>query len=83
MKSHGVMVVGATVAEALDDLYYLEKAAQAQVVAMSTGKPLALIPEDVCIATQAIFNRLLAGNAHKHFAEIKALLDADQPDYAN
>lgn len=83
MKNHGVMVVGETVAEALDDLYYLERAAQAQVVAMSTGRPLALVPDDVAAMCQQQFNRVLAGNAHKHFAEIKALLDQDEPDYAN
>ncbi len=83
MKNHGVMVVGASVAEALDDLYYLERAAQAQVVAMSTGQKLALVPDDVAAMCQRQFLPLLAGNARKHFAEIKLLLDADEPDYAN
>ena len=83
MKNHGVMVVGASVAEALDDLYYLERAAQAQVVAMSTGQKLALVPDDIAAMCQRQFLPLLAGNAHKHFAEIKLLLDADEPDYAN
>lgn len=31
-----------------DDLYYLEQAAKVQVLAMSTGAPLALVDEDVC-----------------------------------
>ncbi len=83
MKNHGVMVVGASVAEALDDLYYLERAAQAQVVAMSTGQKLALVPDDVAAECQRQFLPLLAGNARKHFQEIKLLLDADEPDYAN
>jgi ribulose-5-phosphate 4-epimerase/fuculose-1-phosphate aldolase len=38
MKNHGVMVVGASIAEAWDDLYYLERAAEAQRLAMSTGR---------------------------------------------
>ena len=33
MKNHGVMVVGASIAEAWDDLYYLERAAEAQRLA--------------------------------------------------
>jgi ribulose-5-phosphate 4-epimerase/fuculose-1-phosphate aldolase len=83
MKNHGVIVTGASVAEALDDLYYLEKAAQAQVVAMSTGVPLALVPQDVASASCAQFKRVLAGNAHKHFNELLAILDREEPDYAN
>jgi ribulose-5-phosphate 4-epimerase/fuculose-1-phosphate aldolase len=83
MKNHGVMVVGPSVAEALDDLYYLERAAQAQIVAMSTGQKLALIPDEIAAMCQQQFMRVLEGNARKHFAEIKALLDIDEPDYAN
>ena len=45
--NHGVIVCTETVAEAFDYLYYLEKAAQITVKAMSTGQPLQLIPEDV------------------------------------
>lgn len=46
--NHGVIVCTETVAEAFDYLYYLEKAAQITVKAMSTGQQLQLIPEDVC-----------------------------------
>ena len=37
MKNHGVMVIGPSIAEAWDDLYYLERACEVQVLAMSTG----------------------------------------------
>ena len=47
MGNHGVIVVAPSVAQAFDELYYLEKAAQLQVLALSTGRPLALIPEPV------------------------------------
>lgn len=45
--NHGVIICGESVAEAFDDLYYLERAAQVQILAMSTGKELKIIPEDV------------------------------------
>lgn len=83
MKNHGVIVVGPTVADALDDLYYLERAAQAQVVAMSTGAPLALVPEDIATETARQFARLNPVNAALHFDELKRILDAQEPDYAN
>jgi ribulose-5-phosphate 4-epimerase/fuculose-1-phosphate aldolase len=47
MKNHGVVSVGDTVAEAYRRLYKLEKACQTQVLAMSTGKPLNILSDDV------------------------------------
>ena len=46
-KHHGVIVCGASVAEAFDDLYYLERAAEVQILAMSTGSPLSIVSDDV------------------------------------
>jgi ribulose-5-phosphate 4-epimerase/fuculose-1-phosphate aldolase len=41
LGNHGVIVGGSTVAQAYDDLYYLERACMHQVIAQSTGRPLA------------------------------------------
>ena len=40
LRNHGIIVSGPTVAQAYDDLYYLERAAMVQVLAMQTGRPL-------------------------------------------
>ncbi len=40
LAHHGVVVVGAAVVQAFDDLYYLERACEVQVLAMWTGRPL-------------------------------------------
>jgi len=45
--NHGVIICGDSVAEAFDDLYYLERAAEVQILAMSTGKELKIVPEKV------------------------------------
>ena len=37
MANHGVITTGPTVAAAFNDLYYLERACQNQMLAMSTG----------------------------------------------
>ena len=50
MASHGVTVVGRTLAWAFDDLYYLERACQVQWLAQATGRPLA--PAAASMATQ-------------------------------
>src|SRR5271154_5377738 len=47
MGNHGALVVGRTLPQAFERLYFLERAAQAQVLALSTGRPLRLIPESV------------------------------------
>lgn len=82
LANHGVIVVGRSVAEAFDDLYYLERACQLQVLAMSTGKPLRPVPEEVARAT---FGNMAgqAAFAGRHFAALKRLLDRDEPDYAS
>lgn len=45
LANHGVIVVGPNMAEAFDDLYYLERACETQVLAMQTGRPLAMIDQ--------------------------------------
>ncbi|MET0542124.1 MAG: aldolase [Variovorax sp.] len=48
LANHGVIVAGARIAHAYDDLYYLERACLHQVIAQSTGRPLA--PVDAALA---------------------------------
>ena len=47
MKSHGILVTGATVAQAYRRLYKLERVCRTQVLALGTGKPLNLLADDV------------------------------------
>ena len=47
MKNHGVLVTGETVAQAYRRLYKLERVCRAQVLAMSTGKPLEVLADEV------------------------------------
>ena len=82
LGNHGVMVVADTVAAAFDELYYLEKAAQLQVLAMSTGRPLQLIAHE---AAALACKQWLAypQAAELHFKELLAILDDESPDYAS
>ena len=48
LGNHGVIVCGTRIDHAYDDLYYLERSCMVQVLAQSTGRPLA--PVDVAIA---------------------------------
>ena len=48
LGNHGVVVCGARIDHAYDDLYYLERACMVQVLAQSTGRPL--VPVDAGLA---------------------------------
>ena len=48
MANHGVSTAGPSVAAAFDDLYFLERACQNQVLAMSTGRPLKQVRTTRC-----------------------------------
>ena len=81
MKNHGVMVLGASVAEAWDDLYYLERAAQAQVLALSTGRLLKPVPEAVALRVAAQEAAGRAESARLHLAAAKRTLAREEPAY--
>jgi ribulose-5-phosphate 4-epimerase/fuculose-1-phosphate aldolase len=87
LRNHGVLVTGRSVAEAFERLYFLERACQAQVLALSTGVALALLPPDVVRATAAQFraeNEVGGRNRTElHFEALKRLLDRSEPDYAH
>ncbi len=82
LRNHGVMVVGPTIAEAWDDLYYLERAAEVQVKALSTGRPLRSVSPE--IARRAA-EQMRAGNsesARLHLESVKRTLMRDDPGFA-
>lgn len=80
--NHGVLVAGPTVAQAFDALYYLERAAQAQILAMSTGQKLRQVSPNLAASVNAAMLRDVAKYSEAHFSALKAILDKEEPDYA-
>ena len=82
LANHGVIVVGTTVAEAFDALYYLERACRLQVLARSMGGAIRPVRPEVVRETR----RMLAADAPKysraHFGALKRILDREEPDYS-
>ena len=78
LGNHGVVTAAPTVAQAFDDLYFVERAAQTQILAMSTGRPLALLDAGLVrqVAAQTRHERFDLGYVERHFAAQKRLLDA-------
>ena len=80
LRNHGVIVTGRSVAQAYDDLYYIERTAMVQVLAMQTGRPLHNVDE----ATVAHAARQIADDTQQallHFESLKRLLDRDEPGW--
>lgn len=81
MGNHGVLVIGATVAEAFNRLYYFERAAETYIRALQTGRPLRVLPDAVAEKTAREWEDYPTG-ADRHLAELRAILDAEGSDCA-
>jgi ribulose-5-phosphate 4-epimerase/fuculose-1-phosphate aldolase len=81
MGNHGVLVVGTSIAAAFDDLYYLERAAKVQLLALATGLKPAVIPEAVAARTCTQWLTYPDDYSRKHFAALREILDEEEPDY--
>jgi ribulose-5-phosphate 4-epimerase/fuculose-1-phosphate aldolase len=82
LANHGVVVVGESIARAFDDFYYLERAAQVQVLAMQSGRPLNVMTDEMAAITHGQFTQFTA-NAELHFEALKSMLDEEDPSYAS
>jgi ribulose-5-phosphate 4-epimerase/fuculose-1-phosphate aldolase len=82
MCNHGVMVIGDNVADAFNRLFYFERAAETYVKALWTGLPLKVL-SDAVAEKAAVELENYPGQAERHFAELKAILDEEEPDYAS
>ena len=82
MGNHGILVIGSSVADAFDRLYYFERACQTYILALQTGKTLRVIPDEVAekVARQM---EGFSGEDSNHFKEIKLILDQEGSDYAS
>ena len=81
MGNHGVLIVGASVAETFNRLYYFERAAETYIRALQSGRALRVLPDAIAEKTAQEWESQPAFAAG-HLAEIKAILDQTAPDYA-
>lgn len=80
LGNHGVLVVGPSVAQAFDEMYYFERACETQMTALATGMRLRIAADNVAklTAQQWLDYPHLADD---HLDEVKAILDAEEPEY--
>jgi len=81
MGNHGILIIGTTVADTFNRLYYFERAAETYIRALQTGQPLRVLPDDIAEKTaQELEN--YPDQDEKHLAELKLILDDEGSNYA-
>ncbi|MBS0364613.1 MAG: aldolase [Proteobacteria bacterium] len=79
LRNHGVMVCGPSIAAAWDDLYFLERAAEAEVRALSTGRRMLPVSPELAKKTATQMHRDDAQMAALHLESIKRQLAGELP----
>src|SRR5438477_10184218 len=77
MKNHGVIVTGDNIGQAYKRLYKLERVCRTQVLALSTGRPIEVMSEEVGKQVQAPSENerhALAERDHLYFAAMLGVL---------
>jgi ribulose-5-phosphate 4-epimerase/fuculose-1-phosphate aldolase len=81
MGNHGVLVIGGTVGDTFDRLYYFERAAETYIKALWTGRPLRILPEEIAETVARQTDAYPIDTAGRHLEELKAILDSEGSDY--
>lgn len=82
MGNHGVLIVGRTVAETFNRLYYFERAAETYIRALQTGRPLRVLSDEIAEKTAQEWEDY-PNAADFHLSELRALLDEEGSTYAS
>ena len=82
MGNHGVLVIGRDVADTFNRLYYFERAAETYIRALQTGQPLRILSDEIAEKTARELDDY-PGQAEAHLAQVRRILDRDDPDYAS
>ncbi len=82
MGNHGILVCAATVAEAFDLSYYLERSAKNLILAYQSGQKLHVMSPAVAEKTAQEWEADRE-QFHSHFNEMKRILDEEDKSYAS
>ena len=80
MGNHGVLVLGDSVADTFNRLYYFERAAETYIKALQTGRKLRVLSDEIAEnVAREIEN--YPGQAERHFSDLRTILDEQEPNY--
>ena len=81
MGNHGVMIIGKSVAETFNRMYYFERAAETYIRALQTGQKLRILSDIIAEKTAAEVDQY-PEQSDKHLSELKEILDSEHSDYS-
>jgi ribulose-5-phosphate 4-epimerase/fuculose-1-phosphate aldolase len=82
LVNHGLLAAGETIPEAFHNIYFLERACQAQIAALAGGSELIFPPEEVRKRTAAQFNSQASLEHYEMlWKSALRLIEQGQPDY--
>ena len=81
LRNHGLLACGTDVADAWDNIYYMERSCQAQIAAQSGGGKLTVCSDAVAEKVATQFMRPGRPSAVKHWSACLRLLDKLDPSY--
>jgi ribulose-5-phosphate 4-epimerase/fuculose-1-phosphate aldolase len=86
LKNHGVIVTGANIGQAYKRLYFLERVCRTQMLAMSAGRPIKVLSDEVVSRVQAPSGDDRHSRAERdglYFNAMMRVLDRKMPGYAD
>ena len=81
LRNHGLLAAGRSIPEAFDNIYFLERACQAQIAALAGGAELVFPPEEVRLHTAAQFRRDAEARSSRAWKAALRLVEHDRIDY--
>ena len=81
MGNHGIMVIGKSVAETFNRMYYFERAAETYIRALQTGQKLRILSDTIAEKTASEVDQY-PEQSDRHLAELKEILDSEYSDYS-
>ena len=82
MGNHGVLVIGADVADAFNRFYYFERAAETYIKSLWTQRPLKILSDKIAEKTASELENY-PDQSKIFFDDLKAILDEEEPSYSN
>jgi len=81
MGNHGLLVMGDSVADTFNRLFYFERSAETYIRALQTGQPLRVLSDEVAEKTARQIEEY-PSQADRHFDDLKVMLDREGSDYS-
>lgn len=82
MGNHGVLVIGDSVADTFNRLYYFERAAETYILALQCGVPLRVLSDEIAEKTAQELEDY-PDQAERHLNELKEILVQEGSDFAS